>query len=78
MSMVCVPLYETLGDEAVEYIVDHSETQVVVVAGARLGLLAKALPKLKAPLKGLVYWGEADKAALEVGSSRAAVQLSRT
>jgi long-chain acyl-CoA synthetase len=65
--MVCVPLYGTLGDEALEYIVDHSETRLVVVAAARLPLLAKALPKLKAPIEALVYWGDADAAALQVG-----------
>ncbi|KAF5827353.1 hypothetical protein DUNSADRAFT_795 [Dunaliella salina] len=30
MSAVCVPLYETLGENAIEYIVEHSDTKLVV------------------------------------------------
>jgi len=30
MNAVCVPLYETLGDNAIEYIVEHSDTKLVV------------------------------------------------
>ncbi len=30
MSAVCVPLYETLGDNAIEYIVEHANTKLVV------------------------------------------------
>jgi long-chain acyl-CoA synthetase len=40
---VCVPLYETLGEDAIEYILGHSEARLVVVQGKRLGRVAKAL-----------------------------------
>jgi long-chain acyl-CoA synthetase len=41
MSYVCVPLYDTLGENAVEFILNHSEASVVFVQGAKLGELAK-------------------------------------
>lgn len=43
MAMVCVPLYDTLGDAAVQYIVKHAGTRLVVAAGQKLGVVAKAL-----------------------------------
>lgn len=36
-----VPLYDTLGDEALSYILDHASIPVVVVSQANLGKLAK-------------------------------------
>lgn len=40
-AMVCVPLYETLGDHAISYILSHSETAMVLAAPSKLGVLAK-------------------------------------
>eukprot|EP00798_Chlamydomonas_sp_ICE-L_P002723 gene2723-12596_t len=66
MSIVCVPLYETLGDGAIEYIVNHAEAKMVCAAGDKLPVLLKAMPKLKDTCTyGLVYWGAADAATLE-------------
>eukprot|EP00878_Enallax_costatus_P008716 GHUV01009110.1.p1 GENE.GHUV01009110.1~~GHUV01009110.1.p1 ORF type:complete len:512 (+),score=126.28 GHUV01009110.1:442-1977(+) len=60
MSYVCVPLYETLGESAIEYILEHSEAQVAVVAGKRLSRVASALKLIpKDQMVALVYWGEA-------------------
>jgi long-subunit acyl-CoA synthetase (AMP-forming) len=42
-NFVCVPLYETLGEDAIEFILQHSEARLVVVHGRRLGRMAKAL-----------------------------------
>jgi len=62
MSAVCVPLYETLGENAIEYIVEHSDTKLVVAQGCKLPAIAKALAKgAKDVVKsGVVYWGSAD------------------
>ena len=46
MDMVCVPLYDTLGENAVEYIIGHAETRFVLAAGAKLATLAKAVVKV--------------------------------
>jgi long-subunit acyl-CoA synthetase (AMP-forming) len=68
MSYVCVPLYETLGEDAIEYILEHSEARMVVVAGKRLGRMAAALKQVD-KLAGVVYWGEAAPADLRVSRS---------
>jgi long-chain acyl-CoA synthetase len=67
MSLVCVPLYETLGDDAIEFIIDHSTTSLVAVAGKRAPGLIKGLKKLKKDsLKTVVYWGDIAPKDLEV------------
>jgi long-subunit acyl-CoA synthetase (AMP-forming) len=68
MSLVCVPLYETLGDDAIEFIIDHSTSSLVAVAGKRAAGLVKGLRKLKkGSLKTVVYWGDIAPKDLEVG-----------
>ncbi|MEW5309499.1 MAG: hypothetical protein WDW38_001385 [Sanguina aurantia] len=57
-SLCCVPLYETLGDNAVEFVLSHSEARMVVAAAAKLPVLRAALPKVSSTLTlGVVYWG---------------------
>lgn len=73
MSYVCVPLYDTLGENAVEFILNHSEASVVFVQGAKLGELAKASKNLE-HVKHVVYWGEASEEAL---SSLASVAITK-
>ena len=49
-GMVCVPLYDTLGATAAEYILNHSENPVVFVSKAKISVLfeeAKNVPSLK-------------------------------
>ena len=58
-----VPLYDSLGESAVEYTVNHSATALVFVQASKLGLLAKAVPKVKGSLKAVVVWGGSDAAA---------------
>lgn len=68
MSLECVPLYDTLGETAIEYVMTHSETKFVCAAGSKLAGLAKALSKFSGQLVGVAYWGEAPKEAVEVRS----------
>ncbi|PNW73635.1 hypothetical protein CHLRE_13g566650v5 [Chlamydomonas reinhardtii] len=63
MAMHCVPLYDSLGENAIEYIVNHSEAVAAFVSSEKLPALAKALPKTKATLKVVVYWGAGNEAA---------------
>ncbi|PNH12187.1 Long chain acyl-CoA synthetase 5 [Tetrabaena socialis] len=65
MSMHCVPLYDSLGENAIEYIVNHSEAVAAFVSSEKLPALAKALPRTKATLKVVVYWGPGDEAAVQ-------------
>lgn len=63
MSYECVPLYDSLGENAIEFIVRHSEAVVVFVVAAKLAKLAQAVDHLQAGgdhhLKHIVYWGGA-------------------
>lgn len=65
-SLECVPLYDTLGDTAIEFVMKHSETKFVCSAGDKLQGLAKGITKFSKQLVGVVYWGEAPKEAIEV------------
>ncbi|GBF96698.1 hypothetical protein Rsub_09440, partial [Raphidocelis subcapitata] len=72
MSYECVPLYDSLGENAIEFILRHSEAAAVFVAGGKAGKLAAALGEIKAKegeegealVKSVIYWGDAPDAAL--------------
>jgi long-chain acyl-CoA synthetase len=66
MNYECVPLYDSLGDNAIEYIIDHSETVLTFVDTKKLPMLAKAISKTGAQFKHVVYWGPGDEAAIQV------------
>ena len=67
MDMVCVPLYDTLGEPAVQYIIKHAETRFVLSSGAKLALLARAVAKAKDVVScGIAYWGEAPEETIKV------------
>ncbi|KAK9806148.1 hypothetical protein WJX72_003254 [[Myrmecia] bisecta] len=64
----CVPLYDSLGEDAIEYIVNHSEASIVFTSSQKFPLLLKAIPTIKKTVKTVVYFGEpadAAKAATE-------------
>jgi long-chain acyl-CoA synthetase len=61
-----VPLYDTLGEKAIEYVLGHSETKFVVAAGSKLAGLAKSLKGFKGKLLGVAYWGDAPEEAKQV------------
>lgn len=64
MSYQCIPLYDTLGENAVEYIINHSEAVAAFCDSKKLSQLAKAAAN--EGFKHVIYWGEGDAAALEV------------
>jgi long-chain acyl-CoA synthetase len=57
MAYECVPLYDTLGENAIEFIINHSDSIFVVVAASKLSAFVSALPHIESKLKGIVYWG---------------------
>ena len=63
LNLLAVPLYDSLGESAVEYTVNHSATALVFVQASKLALLAKAVPKVKGSLHAVVVWGGSDAAA---------------
>ncbi|EFN60000.1 hypothetical protein CHLNCDRAFT_29209 [Chlorella variabilis] len=64
-NLYCVPLYDSLGEHAVEYIIKHSESTAVFCQTEKLGTLAKSLPHVDGLIKTVVYWGKGDAAAAE-------------
>ncbi|KAL4436674.1 hypothetical protein ABPG75_003813 [Micractinium tetrahymenae] len=62
-TVYCVPLYDVLGDNTVEYIIDRSESSIVFVAADKLPVLAKAMHKVERPVGNVVYWGKPSAAA---------------
>ncbi|KAF5833204.1 hypothetical protein DUNSADRAFT_10554 [Dunaliella salina] len=67
MSAVCVPLYETLGENAIEYIIQHSGAKMVVSQGSKLAAVAKALARGAKDVvtSGVVFWGKANPKDVE-------------
>lgn len=61
MNLYCVPLYDTLGENAIEYILKHSESSVVFAQGDKLGMLSTALPQLTSLVHTVVYWGKVEE-----------------
>jgi hypothetical protein len=43
-NLYCVPLYDSLGENAIEYIIKHAEATAVFAQSEKLGTLAKSLP----------------------------------
>ena len=66
-----MPLYDSLGENAVEFIIDHSEAVASFCAGSKLPLLAKALALVKGDFKTVIYWGSGDAASLDVSAHAA-------
>ena len=67
-SAQCVPLYDSLGEDAIRYIIDHASCKIVFVSALKFPGLVEALPQLKNLVHTVVFWGEADQLAIEVGT----------
>ena len=63
MTVYCVPLYDSLGENAIEYIINHSESSMVFTQTEKFPMLVKALPKVANQIKAVVYWGKGDAVA---------------
>lgn len=46
-----MPLYDSLGENAIEYILEHSEASAVFVETGKMDKLAAALPDVKAQVR---------------------------
>ncbi|GBF99011.1 hypothetical protein Rsub_11815 [Raphidocelis subcapitata] len=81
MGYVAVPLYDTLGEDAVAYVVGHAEVRVVLCGASKLADVAQIASR-PAPaagaarrLEAIIYWGrpsEAARAAAEAAAARVA------
>ncbi|KAL4444107.1 hypothetical protein ABPG75_011844 [Micractinium tetrahymenae] len=68
ISGTIVPIYDSLGESAVEYIVNHSEMCMALVDTPNLAKFAKAADKIKQHVKTVIYIGQGDDAALKTCS----------
>ena len=57
-NYVCVPLYDSLGEQAVQHIIKHAHTRVVISAAEKLALLVAAIKASPGIVKAVIYWGE--------------------
>ncbi|KAL8138952.1 hypothetical protein V2J09_004953 [Rumex salicifolius] len=57
-GILCVPLYDTLGAGAVEFIILHAEVSVAFVEEKKITELLKTLPKASDCLKTLISFGK--------------------
>ena len=55
-----MPLYDTLGPDAVEYIIGHAEITLVFASAVKMRALVEPLIRAKGKVKALVVWGEVD------------------
>ena len=71
-NLFCVPLYDSLGENAVQFILEHSTASAVFVAADKLAPLAAAVTAggLAPALKAVVVWG--DVADADADAARAA------
>lgn len=60
-----MPLYDSLGENAVEFIIDHSSPEILFVGGTKLATLLSALKETKGSVKTVIAWGSPDIAAQE-------------
>nr|AJQ20633.1 Long-Chain Acyl-CoA Synthetase [Salvia miltiorrhiza] len=57
-GLYCVPLYDTLGAGAVEYIICHAEISIAFVEETKISELLKTFPSSEKYLKTIVSFGE--------------------
>uniref|UniRef100_R7W8U0 Long-chain-fatty-acid--CoA ligase n=1 Tax=Aegilops tauschii TaxID=37682 RepID=R7W8U0_AEGTA len=53
-----VPLYDTLGQNAVEFILDHAEISIAFMQESKIKSIASILPKCTAHIKAIVSFGD--------------------
>lgn len=57
-GLYCIPLYDTLGSGAVEYIICHAEISIVFVEETKVSEVMKTFPSVSKHLKTLVSFGK--------------------
>uniref|UniRef100_A0A0C9RQP3 Long-chain-fatty-acid--CoA ligase n=1 Tax=Wollemia nobilis TaxID=56998 RepID=A0A0C9RQP3_9CONI len=64
-GIYCVPLYDTLGADAVEFIIRHAEVSIAIVQESKIPAILKCLPACGDHLKTLVSFGNITDAQRE-------------
>lgn len=63
-----IPLYDTFGADAVEYIIKHSAVKVVFVSADQLTTIKKILPSVKDQVVQVVVWSNVPGTDVDAGS----------
>lgn len=61
-----MPIYESLGEVSIRYIIEHSESECVFASASNLIALSRALKPLKGAVKVVIYWGKCNTQAVQV------------
>ena len=64
-----MPLYDTLGPDAVEYIIGHAEVTIVFASALKMRALVEPLSRAKGKVRAVIVWGEMDGIAKMVRQS---------
>ena len=70
---VCVPLYDSLGEQAVQHIIKHAHTRVVFSAAEKLAPLVSAIKGSPSIVRAVIYWGEPNPDAEKVAALLAGI-----
>lgn len=73
----CVPLYDTLGPDAVEYIIGHAEVTIVFASALKMRALVEPLSRAKGAVKAVIVWGDIDGIAKMVRSAASLRDICR-
>lgn len=70
-NLACVPLYDSLGETAVEFILTHSESGAVFAAADKLPPLLAAIKagSLASSIPTIVTWGDVDAASAKAAAA---------
>lgn len=54
----CVPLYDSLAEDKVEFIINHADCQAIVLSSDKLPTIINVLDSVAANLQLVMYWGD--------------------
>ncbi|KAJ7541084.1 hypothetical protein O6H91_10G045400 [Diphasiastrum complanatum] len=69
-TIYCVPLYDTLGDNAVEFIIKQAEVSIAFVQETKLSVILKSLSNCSHILKTIVSFGGINDAQMQDAHSK--------
>ncbi|KAJ7525626.1 hypothetical protein O6H91_17G059800 [Diphasiastrum complanatum] len=75
-SISIVPLYDTLGADAVEFIIKHAEVSIAFVQQSKLPAILKTFPNVSSILKTIVSFGEFSEEQTETAKKQGVTTYS--
>eukprot|EP00850_Spirogloea_muscicola_P001110 SM000004S14980 [mRNA] locus=s4:490198:504514:- [translate_table: standard] len=75
-SIMCVPLYDTLGADAIEFIVNHAEISIIFIQETKLPLLLDVMPKCTQNVKTIVSFSSTVEEAMRARAAELGISIS--